>query len=248
MATGRRCWTPTGWKATTPQAALALVLQPGPVTDTIYQQRGWVPLVLGDDWPLEWLMDHLTGPLLPEIALVGEPPAGGAIPEGWSQVAEASKLPQRPIHGSARLPALPGWDREMVRVMACSSGLHADGWLETPCRLVVALLGEPSSASGLLLQLYLPEVEQQPAAAGTVQLKLGSDGPSLSWPLQPGLNRRELVLPAQRRSCLVLELQGTEREQPLEGHDQRRLLAVLADLSGVHVSLEGHDVAAMEQE
>lgn len=87
MATGRRCSTPTGWKATTPQAALAFVLQPGPATETIYQQRGWVPLVLGDNWPLAWLLDQLIGPLLPEIALEGEPPAWAAIPEGWSQVA-----------------------------------------------------------------------------------------------------------------------------------------------------------------
>ncbi len=82
MATGRRCSPPTGWKATTPPAVLAFVLQPGQATETIYQQRGWVPLVLGDDCPLEWLMHHLTWPLLPEIALVGEPPAGAAIPEG----------------------------------------------------------------------------------------------------------------------------------------------------------------------
>jgi hypothetical protein len=80
--------------------------------------------------------------------------------------------------------------------------------------------------------------------AGTVQLKLGSEGPALSWPLQPGLNRLELALPAQRRPCLVLELQGTEREQPLEGHDQRRLLAVLADLSVVASSPEALDVGA----
>ena len=100
------------------------------------------------------------------------------------------------------------------------------------------------------LKRHQPEAEQQRGAAGTVtvQLKLGSHGPALSWPLQPGLNRLELALPAQGRSCLVLELQGTEREQPLEGHDQRVLLAVLADLSVVHVSLEGHDLAATEQE
>jgi hypothetical protein len=77
---------------------LALLLQPAAEDETICHQRGWVPLVLRDDWPLEWLMDHLTGPLLPEIALV----------------AEGSQLPQRPIHGPARLPALPGWDRELV--------------------------------------------------------------------------------------------------------------------------------------
>jgi len=90
---------------------LALLLQLGAEDETICRQRGWAPLVLRDDWPLEWLMDHLTGPLLPEIA----------------SVAEASQLLQRPIHGPARLPALPGWDREKVRVLACSSGLHADG-------------------------------------------------------------------------------------------------------------------------
>ena len=38
------------------------------------------------------------------------------------------------------------------------------------------------------------------------------------------------------------------REQPLEGHDQRRLLAVRADLGVVHESLERHDAAVTEQE
>ena len=63
---------------------LALLLQHGPETETICQQRGWAPLVLRDDWPLAWLMEHFTGPL-PEIALVGDVPAGCAIPEGWLQ-------------------------------------------------------------------------------------------------------------------------------------------------------------------
>ena len=73
---------------------LALLLQPGAEDETICRQRGWVPLVLGEDWPLAWLMDHLIGPLNPEVALVGIVPAGHAISEAWLQQADATQLPR----------------------------------------------------------------------------------------------------------------------------------------------------------
>lgn len=97
--------------------------------------------MLDDDWPHEWLMDHLTGPLLPEVALVGVVTAERAIPAGWLQQADATELPQRPVGAARRLPARPGWDRQSLRILASSTGLHGDGWLETPTRLVIQLLG-----------------------------------------------------------------------------------------------------------
>jgi hypothetical protein len=56
-----------------------------------------------------------------------------------------------------QLPALPDWDRQELRILASSSGLHGDGWLETPSRLVIQLLGQGVLAGGLRLGLYLPE-------------------------------------------------------------------------------------------
>ena len=227
---------------------LALLMLPEAEAMAQCQQRGWASVPLESQLPLEWLMQHLAGALAPEIGLVGKQQSAPGIPAAWLRLQKAADLPQRPLDEQLLMPALVDWERSDLRLLASSTGLHPDGWLETPSRLVLQLLGQPSTAGGLLLQLYLPEEEQQPGAAGTVQLKLGSEGPALTWPLQPGLNRLELALPAQGRSCLVLELQGTVRMQPLEGHDQRRLLAVLADLGVVHVSLEGHDLAATEQE
>ena len=225
---------------------LAVLLLPEAEAMAQCQQRGWASVPLESQLPLEWLVQHLAGALVPEVGLVGKRQSAPGIPANWLRLQTAADLPQRPLDEQPLMPSLPGWERPDLRLLASSSGLHRDGWLETPSRLVLQLLGQPSTAGGLLLQLYLPEAEQQPGAAGaaTVQLKFGSEGPALSWPLQPALNRLELALPAQGRSCLVLELQGTKREQPLEGHDQRRLLAVLSDLSVVEGSLGGLDVEA----
>ncbi len=210
---------------------LALQQQPAAEDETICQQRGWVPLVLRDDWPLAWLMEHLTGPLLPKIALVGDPPAGAVIPEGWSQVVEASQLPQQqPIHGAAQLPALLGWDGELVRVLASSSGLHADGWLETPCRLVLELLREARQAEGLRLQLFLPEEGLlQAEAALQVQLEPGGEPQQLA--LRPGLNSWDLQREMDPAPWLVLTSGSRPLVKPGNPQDQLQLLAVLKDLS-----------------
>jgi hypothetical protein len=209
---------------------LALLLQPSPAAETSCHQRGWKPLMLRDDWPLGWLMEHLSGPLLPKIALVGELPVGATIQEGWLQVAEASQLPQQPMRGAARLPALPGWDGELVRVLANSSGLHADGWLETPCRLVLELLGEARQAEGLRLQLYLPEDGLlQAEAAVQVQLEPGWEPQQLA--LRPGLNSWHLQRQMDPEPWLVLSIDGQPLVKPTNPQDQRKLLAVLSDLS-----------------
>jgi GT2 family glycosyltransferase len=211
---------------------LALLLQPDGEAMAQCDQRGWVPLVLRDDWPLEWLIDHFTGPLLPEIALVGEPPAGASIPDGWLQQTNATQLPQRPVGVACGLPALPGWDREMVRVLACSSGLHGDCWLETPTRLVIQLLGEGEGADGLRLGLYLPE-QGLVAEDLTVLIQLDAEK-LISQVLKPGLNTVVVQRPKpSARSTVVIQLSSAPLVQPANPSDQRRLMAVLAELDPV---------------
>jgi hypothetical protein len=211
---------------------LALLLQPGAEDETICRQRGWAPLVLRDDWPLEWLMDHLSGPLLPEIALVGEAPAGAAIPAGWLQQADATQLPQRPVVAARRLPALPGWDRGDLRILASSSGLHGDGWLETPTRLVIQLLGEGEGAEGLRLGLYLPG-QGLVAEDLTVLIHLDAEKP-LSQVLKPALNTVVVQRPKpSARSTVVIQISSPPLVQPVNPSDQRRLMAVLAELEPV---------------
>ncbi len=209
---------------------LALLLQPGAEDETICRQLGWVPLMLRDNWPLAWLMDHLTGPLLPEIALVGVVPAGQAIPEGWLQQAEATQLPQRPVGATRRLPALPGWDREDLRILASSSGLHDDGWLEAPSRLVIQLLGAEDQNTALRLGLYLPEQGLQPGDL-QVLVQLETAPETRSQVLKPGLNPVVVQRPvASAPSTLVIHLDGEPLVRPANPNDQRRLMAVLVDL------------------
>ncbi len=54
----------------------------------------------------------------------------------WPLVARATYLPPEPQ--TMRLTDSPGWDREDLWILASSSGLHADGWLETPSRQMSA--------------------------------------------------------------------------------------------------------------
>lgn len=213
---------------------LALLLQRGPgargpEAAAICRQRGWAPLELETHWPLDWLVAHLVDPLLPEIALVGEPPGAAAIPAGWLQVTEATQLPQRPIHGPPQLPALPGWDREGLRVLASSSGLHVDGWLETSCRLVLELLGEARQAECLRLQLFLPE-EGLLQSEATLQVQLEPGGEPQQLALRPGLNGWDLQRGTDPVPWLVLSIDGHLLVKPDNPQDQRQLLAVLAAL------------------
>jgi hypothetical protein len=209
---------------------LALLLKPGAEDEKICRQRGWAPLVLGEDWPLAWLMDHLIGPLNPEVALVGIVPAGHAIPEGWLQQADATQLPQRPVGVARRLPALPGWDRQDLRILASSRGLHDDGWLETPSRLVIQLLRAEDQNTALRLGLYLPEQGLQPGDL-KVLVQLETADETRSQVLKPGLNPVMVQRPAaSARSTLVINLDGEPLVRPANPNDQRRLMAVLVEL------------------
>jgi hypothetical protein len=111
---------------------LALLLQPTAEAITTCRQQGYGVLALGES---------------PQVLLVGslEGAAGELVqrlqqarPE-WALVEKPTELLQKPE--AMRLRALPGWDRQELRILASSTGLHTDGWLETPSRLVIQLLG-----------------------------------------------------------------------------------------------------------
>ncbi|MCP9817461.1 glycosyltransferase [Synechococcus sp. GreenBA-s] len=230
---------------------LALLLQPSPEAITTCQQKGYGVLALGESpqadvlglplgwWDLErWLLEQLPEAGGPQVLLVGR--QEGALGElatrlqqarpQWSLDASVSELPQQ--LGARRLPALSGWDRETLRILASSSGLHGDGWLETPSRLVIQLLGEGECADGLRLGLYLPEQGLQ-AEEPRVLIQLDTDEPR-SQTLKPGLN--PVVLQRPDRSPggqVVIQMNSAPLVCPTNGSDQRQLMAVLVDLEPV---------------
>ena len=123
-----------------------LALGESPQVDVLGLPLGWRDL---EGWLLEQLPEGG-----PEGALLGalEGAAGEfamrlqqARPQ-WLLVASAAELTTQVE--AMRLPALPGWDRQQLRILASSTGLHGDGWLETPSRLVIQLLGQGVLAGG----------------------------------------------------------------------------------------------------
>jgi len=152
-------------------------------------------------------------------------------------VASPPALP--PQAEAMQLPALPGWDRQELRILASSCGLHTDGWLETPSRLVIQLLGEGGRAGGLRLGLYLPEKGMQ-RDDPRVLIQLDSTGEPISQVLKPGLNT--FVVPrsaSPAQSVVVLNLSGEPLVQPGNASDQRRLMAVLAELELLQQNRQG---------
>ena len=227
---------------------LALLLQPTAEAITTCRQRGYGVLALGESpqadvlgLPLGWR--DLEGWLLeqlpeggPEVLLVGalEGEAGElaqrlqqARPQ-WGLVASPIELPPRP--DAMQLPALPGWDREDLRILASSSGLHADGWLETPSRLVIQLVGDGREARTLLLGLYLPEAGLETGPGRTVQLVVEGAN-AQEWDLQPGLTEVELALAQPPQATRVLRFEGAPLPTSGADNDKRSLLAVLAKLA-----------------
>ena len=149
-----------------------------------------------------------------------------ARPE-WALVEKPTELLPKPE--AMRLPALPEWDRQELRILACSTGLHTDGWLETPSRLVIQLLGEGERAGGLRLGLYLPEQGLQ-RDDPTVLIQLDVEEP-ISQMLKPGLNTFVVQRPKpSARSTAVIRISSDPLVQPANASDQRRLMAVLAEL------------------
>ncbi|MCX5969724.1 MAG: hypothetical protein NTV57_19250 [Cyanobacteria bacterium] len=167
-----------------------MLLQPTAEAINTCRQLGYGVLALGESpqpdvlgLPLEWrdlqhwLLEQLPEAGGPQVLLVGAPEgAAGELairpqqprPQ-WRMVGRATELPAQAE--AMRLLVLPGWHRQDLRVLASSSGLRGDGWLETQSRLVI--------------QLYLPAewlVDSDPA----LQVQL------THWPnaqpveLQPG--------------------------------------------------------------
>ena len=151
--------------------------------------------------------------------------------EGWSDVQRSLR---HDPEGAFRLL----YYGLALRGLASSTGLHGDGWLETPSRLVIQLLGEGARAGGLRLGLYLPEQGLQ-AGDLTVLIQLDAEKP-LSQVLKSGLNTFVVpcsALPAQ--SVMVLNLSGEPLVQPANASDQRRLMAVLAELELLQQNRQG---------
>ena len=226
---------------------LALLLQPTAEAITTCRHRGDGVLALGKSPQVDvlglplgwrdlerWLLEQLPegGP---KVLLVGSlEGTAGEIAQRLQHLRPEWALVEKPTAlllkvEAMRLPALLGWDRKELRLLASSTGLHTDGWLETPSRLVIQLLGEGERAGGLRLGLYLPEQGLQ-RGDPTVLIQLDVEEP-ISQVLKPGLNT--IVVPrsaAPAQSVVVLNLSGEPLVQPANASDQRRLMAVLAEL------------------
>ena len=213
-----------------------LALGKSPQADVLGLPLGWRDL---ESWLLEQLPEGG-----PQVVLVGSlEGAAGELskrllhhrPE-WALVEKPTEV-QLKVE-AMRLPALPGWDRQELRILASSTGLHTDGWLETPSRLVIQLLGEGARAGGLRLGLYLPEQGLQ-RDDPRVLIQLDVEEP-ISQVLNPGLNT--IVVPrsaSPAQSVVVLNLSGEPLVQPANASDQRRLMSVLAELEFLDQDCEG---------
>ena len=235
---------------------LALLLQPTAEAITTCRQRGYGVLALGKSPQVDvlglplgwrdlerWLLEQLPegGP---QVLLVGAlEGAAGELAQRLQHFRPEWALMEKPTGllpkaEAMRLPALLGWDRQELRLLASSTGLHTDGWLETPSRLVIQLLGKGERAGGLRLGLYLPEQGLQ-RDDPTVLIQRDVEEP-ISQVLKPGLNTFVVQCSASpAQSVVVLNLSGEPLVQPANASDQRRLMAVLAELEFLDQDCEG---------
>ena len=203
---------------------LALLLQPTAEAISTCRQRGYGVLALGESpqadvlgLPLgwrdleRWLLEQLPE-CGPEVVLVGSlEGAAGELAQRLQQARSEWALVAKPTElllkvEAMQLPALPGWDRQELRILASSTGLHTDGWLETPSRLVIQL-----------------DVEKP-----------------ISQVLKPGLNTVVVQRPKpSARSTVVIQISSAPLVQPANPSDQRRLMAVLAELELLQQHCQG---------
>jgi hypothetical protein len=229
--------------------ALALLMQPTAEAIATCRQKGYGVLALGQcpqtdvlGLPLgardleSWLLEELQEAGGPQVLLLGETlRESGELavrleqsrPQ-WQTVARAADLVQQPRE--MRLPALAGWDREDLRILASSSGLHHDGWLESPSRLVVQLLSVPSQAKCLKLKLYLPE-EGFAEAASAFNLELDGWDQSQRVKLQSNMNIVKLDLQSQSSGYIAIALDNNKPMRFVDKCDRRLLMAVLSDVA-----------------
>lgn len=233
---------------------LALLLQPSIDAITACRNHGYGVLALGEIskadvlglpllWqePDRWLLKELLEGSVTQVVLVGVREGEAeelvrhlqeARPE-WPLLACAEELP--PYPDPMQLQALPGWDRENLRILASSSGLYPDGWLATSSRLVIQLRSRDKFASALNLELFLPEAIL-PESNRTVSIRLTPDGSSVRKVLRPGLNSVLLSFSTSlpQEATLVIALHGGLAILPANPSDKRRLLAVLVRLECCH--------------
>jgi GT2 family glycosyltransferase len=226
---------------------LALLLQPTAEAITTCRQRGYGVLALGESpqadvlgLPLGWR--DLEGWLLeqlpeggPEVVLVGalEGEAGELAPRlqqarpQWGSVASSIELPLRP--DAIQLPALPGWDRDDLRILASSCGLHADGWLETPSRLVIQLTDKRTKPTKIQLELYIPSEDILEYPREIELFRSDKARPERIY-LVPGFNIVHVFQVSSDAPALSITLEGLLIQVVYNAYDRRRLLAVLHDL------------------
>ena len=235
---------------------LAMLLQPTTEAIELCRQQGYGVLALGESpqadvlgLPLgwrdleRWLLEQLPegGP---QVLLVGAlAGAAGELAQRLQQARPKWALVEKPTEllpkrEAMRLPALLGWDRQELRILASSTGLHTDGWLETPSRLVIQLLGQGAMAGGVRLGLYVPEQGLQ-RDDPMVLIQLDVEEP-ISQVLKPGLNTVVVQRPKpSARSTAVIRISSDPLVQPANASDQRRLMAVLAELELLQQHCQG---------
>lgn len=116
-----------------------------------------------------------------------------------------------------------------LSLLSSCRGLCHDGWLESDNLLVLEL--RPAAAQ-LRFGLYLPETGALEGEA-VLELELGDGNRSLQrsrLPLQRGLNRAALPLPAGLAGLTTLRVRSFFRYRPEQPGDQRQLIAVLSEL------------------
>jgi len=226
---------------------LVLLLQPTTEGIARCRQLGYGVVALGESpqadvmgMPLgwqglnRWLIDQLpeSGP---EVVLLGTQDGDAGelskrlqhFSPRWLLVARATELPRQP--NAMRLPALPGWDREDLRILASSKGLHSDGWLETPSRLLIQLTKGGLAERIVQMNLYLPEVPEDTTSARVFEIKTGAPATNGGFCLHPGLNQITLSLVPRSNHVVEIEVSGPALDTG-QAVEQRRLLAVLAGL------------------
>jgi hypothetical protein len=218
-----------------------LLLQPSAEANNSCRQQGYGVLMLGErpqmdvvGLPLEWadlarwMLEQLPETGGPEVVLVGTLEGSTGELElrlqqarhEWAQVASPSELyPQSQV---MRQPAVPGWDREDLRILATTIGLHPDGWLETPSRLVIQLAEATRQVTRLRLSLYVPEEGRDPHPL-KLEMTVERTGKVQALSLASGLTEVKLILPLQSgredQSCWVLRLRGRPLAPSGNGHD-----------------------------
>jgi hypothetical protein len=221
---------------------LVLLLEPSLETIARCRQLGYGLVALGENpqpdvmnasptWPgLEsWLLELLPAQGGAAVLVLGDPeqPLVQRLTTArshWQNLRHTSEL--QPQTSEPRLPALPGWDRPDLRLLASSTGLHADGWLEAPARLVIQLLGESRQAVCLRLGLYLPELGKEQI----VMLTLNGESQGDSCVLRPGLTEVQVMIPRPEQKEWVLTVEGSPLPLADRQSEQRQLLAVLSEL------------------